>query len=190
MKLHESGMPEEVFWESLFDVELILRQLGINSSLHDVAELGCGYGTFTIPVARQISGTIETIDIDSEMVKRTRERARQLNLHNVLCYESDILSGGFKCKPASKDACLLFNILHGDEPLRILNEAARVVRPGGFVFIIHWRYDSATPRGPSMEIRPRPEQIIDWARQTKLLELEGSVIDLPPWHYGIRLKQS
>ncbi len=189
MKLRESGMPDEIYWESLFDVELILRKLGINSSLRGVAELGCGYGTFTIPIAKRISGTIETIDIDPEMVKRTRERARQAKLHNVLCYESDILSSSFKCESASKDACLLFNILHGDEPLQILNEAACVVRPGGFVFIIHWRYDIATPRGPSMEIRPRPEQIMDWAHQTKLLALEGSVIHLPPWHYGLRLRR-
>lgn len=189
MKLRESGMPEEVFWESLFDIELILNRLGINSSLHDIAELGCGYGTFTIPIAKRISGTIETIDIDPQMVKRTRDRAREAKLRNVLCYETDILDGGFKCEAASKDACLLFNILHGDEPLRILNEAARVVRSGGFVFIIHWRYDTTTPRGPSMEIRPRPEQITDWAHQTKLFAPEGSIIDLPPWHYGMRLRR-
>jgi hypothetical protein len=39
--------------------------------------------------------------------------------------------------------------------------------------VIHWRYDAATPRGPSMEIRPRPEQIGKWADQTGLLEVEG-----------------
>ena len=56
MKLRESGMPEESCWESLFDVELALDRLGIDRSLQDVVELGCGYGTFTIPVARRISG--------------------------------------------------------------------------------------------------------------------------------------
>ncbi len=40
-----------------------------------------------------------------------------------------------------------------------------------------------------MEIRPRPEQIAGWAEETGLLEVEGPVMDLPPWHYGLRLKR-
>ena len=55
MKVRDSGMPDESHWESLFDVPLILTRLGIGE-FHEVAELGCGYGTFTIPVARAISG--------------------------------------------------------------------------------------------------------------------------------------
>jgi hypothetical protein len=57
------------------------------------------------------------------------------------------------------------------------------------VLVIYWRWDRATPRGPSLEIRPRPEQIVAWAEQTKLLDAEGPVIDLPPWHYGLRLRR-
>ena len=73
--------------------------------------------------------------------------------------------------------------------MKLLAEAARVVRPGGAVLVIHWRYDPATPRGPSMEIRPRSERIVGWAKQTGLLEAEGPIIDLPPWHYGLRLRR-
>jgi hypothetical protein len=40
-----------------------------------------------------------------------------------------------------------------------------------------------------MEIRPRPEQIVGWAKKTGLLEVEGPGIDLPPWHYGLRLRR-
>ena len=54
---------------------------------------------------------------------------------------------------------------------------------------VHWRYDPATPRGPEMSIRPRPEQIIGWAAQAGWLELAGEVIDLPRWHYGMRFRR-
>ncbi|NQU11895.1 class I SAM-dependent methyltransferase, partial [bacterium] len=47
MKLRDSGMPEEAYWESLFDVPLILDRLGMDARLGDVVEFGCGYGTFT-----------------------------------------------------------------------------------------------------------------------------------------------
>lgn len=187
MKLRESGMPEEAYWETLFDVPLILDRLEINAGLRNVVELGCGYGTFTLPVARRISGLIETVDIDPAMVERTRERVAAEGLRNIVCHVRDVMVYGFGGEPESRDACLLFNILHCEQPVRLLTDAARAVRPGGWVLVIHWRCDPATPRGPSMEIRPRPDQILDWAQQTKLLEPAGAIQDLPPWHYGLRL---
>jgi SAM-dependent methyltransferase len=186
MKLRESGMPEEDYWESLFDVELILDRMGIDATVRDVAELGCGYGTFTVPVARRISGMIETCDIDPALVAWTIQRAREAGLNNVRAEVRDVLMEGFGGEPQTKDACLLFNILHGEEPECLLAQAARVVRPGGRVLVIHWRYDPATPRGPSMDIRPRPEQIIEWARKTRMLRFVAPALDLPPWHYGLR----
>jgi SAM-dependent methyltransferase len=188
MKLRESGMPEEAYWETLFDVPLILDRLGIDARFKDVVELGCGYGTFTIPIARRISGTLTTFDIDATMVERARQRAADAGVSNILYVEDDVFANGFGVKAASQGACLLFNILHGEEPLRLLAEAARVVHTGGEVLVIHWRYDPATPRGPSMNIRPRPEQVLEWARQTQL-EAVGPVLDLPPWHFGLRLRR-
>ena len=189
MKLRESGMPEESYWESLLDVELILDRLEIDGRLRNVIELGCGYGTFTIPVARRISGVLTTFDIDGAMVERTRERAIEAGVSNVLYVVGDVFADGFGGEAGGKDACLLFNILHGEDPLRLLQEAARVVRPAGLVPVIHWRHDPATPRGPSMEIRPRPEQIMAWARRAGLVAPPSPVLDLPPWHYGIRFNR-
>lgn len=187
--MRESGMPDEAYWETLFDVPLILERLGINDSLKNVVELGCGYGTFTLPVARRISGMIETVDIDPAMIERTRQRAETEGLRNVSCRLRDVMAAGFGGEPQSRDACLLFNILHCEQPTRLLAEAACAVRPGGWVLVIHWRHDPATPRGPSMEIRPRPKQILDWAQQTALLNPHGSMLDLPPWHYGFRFQR-
>ena len=189
MKLRESGMPEEVYWETLFDVGLILDRLRVDARLRNVVELGCGYGTFTIPVAKRISGTLTAFDIDEAMVDRTRQRAATARAYNVVYAVRDVFADGFGGERASKDACLLFNILHCEEPARLLAKAAQVVRPGGAVLVIHWRCDPATPRGPNMEIRPRPEQIASWAMETGLLEAEGPVIDLPQWHYGLRLRR-
>ncbi len=186
MKLRESGMPEEEYWESLFDVELILDRMGIDATMRDVAELGCGYGTFTLPVARRIRGIIETYDIEPAMVDRTIQRAQEAGLDNVRAEVRDVLTEGFGGKPQTKDACLLFNILHGEQPECLLAHAAHVVRPDGRVLVIHWRYDPATPRGPSLEIRPRPDQIIEWAQGTEMLRFVAPVLDLPPWHYGLR----
>jgi SAM-dependent methyltransferase len=188
MRLRESGMPEEAYWETLLDVELILDRLEIDHRLRNVVEMGCGYGTFTLPVARRISGVLTTFDIDPVMIERTRQRAAQAGVSNVFYVVDDVFANGFGGEAASADACLLLNILHCEQPVRLLAEAARVVRPAGFVHVVHWRYDPTTPRGPSMEIRPRPEQIIEWAR-TADLSVSSPVLDLPPWHYGIRFQR-
>jgi hypothetical protein len=70
----------------------------------------------------------------------------------VVCTVRDVFADGFGCEAGSQDACLLFNILHCEEPVRLLQEAARAIRIGGAVLVIHWRYDPSTPRGPAMEI--------------------------------------
>lgn len=189
MKLRESGMPEEAYWETLFDVRLILDRLRIDRELGDVVELGCGYGTFTLPVARRISGVLTTFDIEAAMVERARRRAAQAGLANVVFVLDDVFAHGFGGAPASKDACFLFNILHGEQPVKLLAEAARIVRPAGFVHVIHWRHDPRTPRGPSMEIRPRPERIVEWAGEAGLAAALEGILDLPPWHFGIRLER-
>jgi SAM-dependent methyltransferase len=180
MRIRDSGMPDEAYWESLFDVPLILSRLGI-AQFHDVAELGCGYGTFSIPVARAIGGTLYTFDVERSMLARTAERGRGLRIDSQL---RDIMSEGFGVRV---DAVLLFNILHCEEPVRLLQHAADALKPGGEVLVIHWRHDIATPRGPAANIRPNPSQIAGWAADAGLSA--SQVIDLPPWHYGLRLQQ-
>ena len=53
MKLRESGMPAQAYWETLLDVPFILDAFGFiaDSATGDIAELGCGYGTFTLSTA-------------------------------------------------------------------------------------------------------------------------------------------
>jgi len=180
-------MPDERYWDSLFDVPTILDALEITNELVDVAEMGCGFGTFTIPAAKRISGTLFAFDIDPEMIARTAERAKAAGMRNVDCRQRDIMEQGFNLPAGSVDAVLLFNILHCESPEILLGQAAHVLREGGFVLIIHWRHDDRTPRGPNLAIRPQPEQVIAWAQLNPSLRAIGRPIDLPPWHYGLRL---
>lgn len=183
MKLRDSGMPDQAYWETLFDVPLILAQLGIGATVRDVAEFGCGYGTFTLPIAQAISGTLYTFDIDPAMVERTRQLAIEAGITNVECRERDVMQYGFDV-PRSVDAALLFNILHCDEPKQLIGHALKTLERAGRLLVIHWRCDLTTPRGPSLDIRPKPEQIVAWAREMGLIAC-ADTISLPPWHYGL-----
>lgn len=168
----------------------IIDRLEIDSRTGDAVELGCGYGTFTLPAAAKISGILRTYDIDPAMIASTRERARSAGVSNIVAELRDVFAEGFGVPDASQDACLLFNILHCEEPRRLLAEAARILKNGGKLLVIHWRHDPATPRGPALEIRPTPQQIVDWISATGSFETPGPPLDLPPWHYGLRFTRS
>jgi len=183
MKVRDSGMPEQNYWESLFDVPAILDALGVNQSLKDVVEVGCGYGTFTLPVAQRIDGVLYTFDIEPAMVATTRERLEKARINNVEVSLRDVVASGFALKPSSIDAVLLFNILHTDHPVQMLRDSTELLRPDGRVLAIHWRSDVKTPRGPDLAIRPRAEQIENWANEAGGLRQERPPRIVPPWHY-------
>lgn len=184
MKTRESGMPSEEMWQGFFDAESVLKKLGLTSTCGSVVDFGCGYGTFTIPAARIVSGTVYALDIESEMVRATRCRAEALGLENVEIWQRDFVAEGSGLPGASVDYALLFNILHAEERMVLLQEAWRILKADGILAIIHWNCDPTTPRGPSMDIRPRPEQCRAWAEQAGFQLVQPGLIDLPPYHYG------
>lgn len=187
MKVRDSGMPEQSYWESLFDVDRVLDQMKVNHEIGDAVEVGCGYGTFTVPGAKRISGTFYSFDIEPEMVRLTRSRATASGIENLRLATRDIITDGFGLPTKSMDAVLLFNILHAENPVQMLGAAAELTGVGGRVLVIHWRSDIPTPRGPALAIRPKPEQIADWAASVGL-EPEAPQL-LPPWHFGLVLHQ-
>lgn len=183
MKIKESGMPDREMWEEFFSPASILNTLQVNKNIKDVAEFGCGYGTFTIPAAQVIRGNLFAFDIEPEMVAFTKNRAAKQGLINLNVILRDIMADGTGLKPGSVDYVTLFNILHLDNPIVLLHEANRILRKGGKIGIIHWNYDPSTPRGPSMDIRPKPEQCIELAKQAGFIKPKQ--FDLKPYHYGI-----
>jgi ubiquinone/menaquinone biosynthesis C-methylase UbiE len=183
MKGRESGMPQKELWDGFFNPPDILSIMGISDEVCDVAEFGCGYGTFTIPAAKIIKGTIYAIDIEKEMIALTQQEARKSHLRNVKTVLRDFITQGTGLKDESVGYVMLFNILHIEQPEILLKESYRILRPQGKLGIIHWNYDPSTPRGPSMDIRPRPEQCIQWAEKEKFIKVEQH--NLKPYHYGI-----
>lgn len=183
MKIRESGMPDKDMWDRFFKPKDILPTVGLNNEVRDVAEFGCGYGTFTIPAAKIIKGKIYTLDIEPEMIRLTNEEAKKNGLNNVQTILCDFIAEGSGLPDGSVDYVMFFNILHLEKPMILINEAKRILKKGGKLGIIHWNYDPKTPRGPSMDIRPKPEQCIQWAESAGFSNTVQ--YDLKPYHYGI-----
>jgi len=187
MKVNDSGMPEEAYWNSLFDIEGIVDWLD-PAKIHGatIVEIGCGYGTFTVPIAKKSTGKICAFDIEPSMIEVARENARKAGLSNVTFSLRDVLEQGTGLEADSVDMVLLFNILHFSEKRVFLAEAARILKEGGIVAIIHWRKDIPTPRGPALNVRPDQDEILGAAAGLNLNFHRNSKI-LEPYHWGIQL---
>lgn len=185
MKVRDSGMPDEKMWSDFFDPAEVLATFGIYREVMDLVEFGCGYGTFTLPAAKMISGTVYALDIEPEMVKIVQQKCSDAGIDNVCSSIRDFVADGVGLAESSMDVALLFNILHLENPVELMKEALRVLKPNGKLAVIHWNYDSSTPRGPAMEIRPRPEHCIEWGREAGFCFDECNRYDLRPYHYGL-----
>jgi ubiquinone/menaquinone biosynthesis C-methylase UbiE len=186
MKVGDSGMPEQAYWNSLFDIPGIVEWLDVKSVGGPIVEIGCGYGTFTVPVARRAIGILYAFDIESGMLETAKKNASQAGLQNIRFVLRDILEEGTGLEAESVGLVLLFNILHFGERRTMIEEAARVLKPSGTAAIIHWRKDIATPRGPAVHTRPDQETILGSARGLHL-HLKGTSRILEPYHWGIQL---
>jgi ubiquinone/menaquinone biosynthesis C-methylase UbiE len=196
MKIRDSGMPDEAMWSGFYDPFDILEKLGLadvgtqscdthsDPSMPTIVDMGCGYGTFTIPAAQMTEGTIIAFDIETGMLEVCQDKAQELNLSNITFTHRDFMAEGTGLDNDSVEFVMLFNILHTEYPVRLLEEAFRILRSHCNVAIIHWIYDPGTPRGPEMSIRPKPEQCVKWLQQAGFT-VPQPIIDLPPYHYGI-----
>ncbi len=183
-------MPEEELWKFFFSPEETLAKLGLTNRCGVVVDFGCGYGTFSIPAARIVRGVVHALDIDPAMVAATMSHAKAAALTNVLARQCDFVAEGTGLPDASVDYVMLFNILHAEKPLALLREAHRVLSDNGRLGIMHWNHDPTTPRGPSMAIRPRPEQCHAWAEEAGFRLVGPGLVGLPPYHYGMAMVRS
>ncbi len=163
----------------------MVERLGCTGPCGDVAEFGCGYGTFTLPAAERVSGTVYAFDIEPELVAITDDKARDAGLGNVCASVRDLLAHGTGLADASIGYVMAFNILHVEEPLAILREAHRILAPEGRLGILHWRADIETPRGPPMDIRPTREQCRAWAEQAGFRTVDEPDLCCCSWHWGL-----
>ena len=96
-------------------------------------DLGCGYGTFSIPAARIVgkNGAVLSLDIDDKMVRRVLKKAKSRGLKNLRAIARDI-SSLEKGELPQVDLALLANVIHGvRNKVHLLRQVMRFLKAKG-----------------------------------------------------------
>ncbi len=119
------------------DPHVVLSQIPIMSH-HTVADIGCGPGYFTVPLAKYLfDGKVFALDVQREMLKATEDSLAKVNLTNVelklsketkLPLENETVDG----------ALIAFVLQEASQPTRLLKDAVRCLKRSGWLVVLEW----------------------------------------------------
>ena len=172
MTTESYGMSAQELIERLMDPDrakrldtiLILALSDIN--LHStVADIGCGPGFFTLPLAKYlVTGKLFALDIDEEMLEACRIRIAEARLGNV-----EILSCSefeFPVENGSLDgAFMAFVVQQSADKARLLRAVRELLLPKGWCTILEWYKKDTESGGPPVERRVDPAELKQLAEE-------------------------
>jgi ubiquinone/menaquinone biosynthesis C-methylase UbiE len=148
-----------------------------------VADVGCGPGFYTLPIARAVApgGEVFALDIRPEMLALLRERLSAERIDHVrpMLSQESVL-------PLEDGGCgrlvatfLLHELV---DPSALLAEVRRVLRPNGRGLAVDWE-PRESPVGPPLEARVPAERASEWLRTAGLLP--EPAVPFGPYSYAI-----
>ena len=146
--------PERDAWQK---PEAILDALHLEPAAR-VADIGAGTGYFSMRIAKRIpEGKIFAVDIEPDMVRYLRERARREGLGNVIPVEALADDANL---PETADLALVVDTYHHiGHRIAYFSKLKAVLKPGARLAIVDFKADS--PNGPPAAYRIPPERVVE-----------------------------
>jgi SAM-dependent methyltransferase len=138
---------------------------------NQLLDLGTGSGAI-LPYFSDylLDGAVIGSDVNEEMLDMAREYVRENELDNVVLLKNE--PDRLPNVDRTQDAVLILSSLHEfSDPETMLREVERVLKPGGVLAIIEWRYEE-TDEGPPLDHRLDPERIENWCETIELRDFE------------------
>jgi ubiquinone/menaquinone biosynthesis C-methylase UbiE len=140
--------------------EAILVDIGLRSGF-TFMDIGCGDGFFALPAARLVGeeGKVYGLDVDSEAIRRLKEKASREGLRNVQLKVGAAEETVF-CE-ACADVVFFSIVLHDfDDPSRVLLNAKRMLKQTGTLVDLDWK-KKHMELGPPIQTRFSEEKAVD-----------------------------
>jgi len=175
--------------QSYLNPASILEQLDLLHNNMTAADFGCGSGYFTLAVANVIgSGTITAIDVLESALASLQSQARIKGFTNIRVVRGNLEAvNGSTLANESQDLVLLVNVLFMSQKKdAIMQEAQRVLKPGGDLLVIDWK--------PGTTLSPRKgylSSVTDIEAITSTIGLKSiKTVATDAFHYGLLLQKS
>ncbi|MBU6459968.1 MAG: methyltransferase domain-containing protein [Proteobacteria bacterium] len=127
-----------------------------------VIDIGVGTGYFAIPIARMVgeTGTVYAVDVQTAMLEYLEKKI----VHESLSSIFEIIEAPAEDTSLPGECAhiiLMANLWHEiDDHMATLEEAGRLLKPNGRLFILDWRPDVERPPGPAIEHRISANQVV------------------------------
>jgi ubiquinone/menaquinone biosynthesis C-methylase UbiE len=124
----------------------VISQAAVLGDDGEAVDLGCGPGHLVLEMARQMPGLHVTgIDLSEKMLADARQSVQQAGLAERV----DFRLGNVEAIPFPDQSLDLvistLSLHHWTDPVKVLNEIDRVLKPGGAFYIFDLRRDLALP---------------------------------------------
>jgi len=173
--------PERRSWQ---DPDRIVSEVGFGCD-SIVADLGCGPGFFTIPIARKVckKGHVYAIDSNSVMLEYLKDQlvknripARCVSIINRELTDTQL-------RKNTLDFAFISNVLHDlNDRQAFFEEVKRITKKGGLVVNIDWKKEE-TDFGPPVSIRLDKEEVLNETNKNGLQFVRE--IDCGSMFYGL-----
>jgi ubiquinone/menaquinone biosynthesis C-methylase UbiE len=146
----------------LVDHEKVFRELNLRKGSRFL-DMACGPGDYAIEAARILGdkGVVYAADLWPEALARLQGKAKAQNLENINAIVGDV-SRRLPMEDATVDVCLIATALHDfvreGVSSAALEEAVRVLKPGGSLAILEFKKMEGPP-GPPIDVRLTPEEV-------------------------------
>ncbi len=145
-----------------------------------VADLGCGNGFFTIPIAKMTDEMVTAVDAQQGMLDLLQAYVEAEDIENVRYLLSGL--GHIHQPDESVNKVMAAFVLHEVDDLGVaLNEIKRIMKPGGKALLLEWKAKK-TESGPPVDIRITEDELLDRVQQSGF---QGKIVSINDEHYGV-----
>ncbi|NCO66376.1 MAG: hypothetical protein AUK32_01120 [Candidatus Aquicultor secundus] len=144
--------------KEILPVEPVIEVLGGIKDGLAVADLGCGTGYLSVPLAKHLDGhgTVYAVDINPKALEVLKEKAAGID--NILALQSE--ENKFPIESRTIDVSFMVAVFHElDDPSSFLMEIRRISKPFHQIVVVDWS-DVQGEMGPPMSERIPEKDVI------------------------------
>ncbi|UCF31645.1 MAG: class I SAM-dependent methyltransferase [bacterium] len=152
------------------------------------ADLGCGIGFYTLPIAEEWKASRKVIAVDrsTPMLEELDKRIDKLDLTNVQIRQS--VSDRIPIEDGLIELATLGNVYHEIKGrLNFLKEVYRILKPGGALLLIDWDPDEDLGIGPPTAERVPVSRVFQDLEFAGFTDIKEHFVFIG--HYGLSAKK-